>query len=117
MMKPWQVQLVESLEAAADIDWQRRTWIDRVPPDDPAPGELLCQIFDDSAIDELMAGGVVFSEATDAVLRELSELADDLDERELNEEPALLLSNKRWVSFTRKAAEALAMVRKDLQQE
>lgn len=80
-------------------------------PNFPAPAELVRQIFDDSGIDDLPAEGVVFSDATDAMLRRLSSLAAELD---LNVPPERLLSSEGWVGFAREAARVLALVREDL---
>ena len=74
----------------------------------PDPDELVCQIFDDSGIDVLLAEGQVFSETTDAALRRLSVLAEALD---LHQTPTRLLSSEGWLEFAREAARVLALVR------
>lgn len=108
----WHEGFVQSLEEGSDIDRQRRAWSDRTDTDFPAPAELVCQIFDDSGVDDLLAEGVVFSESTDAILRRLSTLAAELN---VDENPELLVSRAGWVEFAREAARALALVRKDLE--
>jgi len=107
----WHAGFIQSLEDAADIDEQRTAWADRTSTHFPAPAELICQIFDDSGIDDLLAEGVVFSETTDAALRRLSTLAAGLD---LDGEPGRLVSSERWLEFAREAARVLALVREDL---
>lgn len=107
-MKPWQAEFVQSLEAASDVRRQRVAWVDRTGPFFPDPVELICQIFDDSAIEDLMAKGVVFSEATDAAIRRLHALVSELD---LNQEPERLLSSEGWTAFAREAGRVRALVR------
>ena len=107
----WHAGFLQSLEEASDIDGQRSAWVDRTNTRFPAPAELICQIFDDTGIDDLLAESVIFSEATDAALRRLSTLAAGLD---LDEEPGRLVSSERWLEFAREAARVLALVREDL---
>jgi len=107
----WHAGFIQSLEEASDIDGQRTAWVDRTNTRFPAPDELICQIFDDSGIDDLLAEGVVFSETTDAALRRLSTLAAGLD---LDEEPGRLMSSEGWLEFAREAARVVALVREDL---
>jgi len=110
-MRAWHADFVQSLEEATDIDAQRAAWIARTNTDFPEPTELLCQIFDDSGVDDLLAEGAVFSEATDVALRELSQLASRQD---LTETPERLLSSEGWLEFAREAARVLALVREEL---
>lgn len=107
-MEAWHARFVQSLEEASDIDAQRAAWVDRVNIHFPAPAELICQLFDDSGIDDLLAEGVVFSETIDAALRRLSALAARLD---LGAEPEQLVSSGVWLEFVHETARALAMVR------
>ena len=107
----WIAGFIQSLEEASNIDRQRSAWVGRRDPNFPAPAELVCQLFDDSGVDDLLAEGVVFSEATDALLRRLSSLAADLD---LNGPPEVLLSSEGWGGFAREAARVLALVREEL---
>jgi hypothetical protein len=107
----WHAGFIQSLEEASDIGGQMAAWVDRTNTHFPAPAELICQIFDDSGIDDLLGEGVVFSETTDAALRRLSTLAAGLD---LDEEPGRLVSSEGWLDFAREAARVLALVREDL---
>lgn len=107
-MKPWQAAFIESLEAASDIDRQRVAWVDRTGPFFPDPVELICQIFDDSAIEDLMAKGVVFSETTDAAIRRLDALVEGLI---LDQKPKQLLASEDWIEFAREAGRVCALVR------
>lgn len=107
----WRADFIQSLEEASDIGGQRAGWVDRTRTHFPTPAELVCQIFDDSGVDDLLADGIVFSETTDAALRRLSTLAAGLD---LDDEPARLVSSEGWIEFAREAARVLALVREDL---
>jgi hypothetical protein len=107
----WHAGFMQSLEEASDIDGQRTAWVDRTNTHLPAPAELICQILDDSGIDELLAAGVVFSETTDGALRRLSALAAGLD---LDDAPGRLMASEGWLEFAREAARVLALVRDDL---
>lgn len=55
---PWHDYLVDSLEHATDLDSQRTAWDDRTLIELPInPGELMCQIFDDTGIGDLVDAG------------------------------------------------------------
>lgn len=110
-MEPWHAGFLESLEAAADLHGQRTAWVDRTNTQFPDPVELMCQLFDDSGVFDLLADGGVFCEATDAALRRLSVLADGLD---VEADPGLLLSSAGWLEFAGAAARALELVSADL---
>lgn len=107
----WHSGFVKSLEEASDIGAQRAAWVDRTSIHFPEPTELICQIFDDSGVDDLLAEGVVFSDTTDAALRRLSELAARLD---LDQAPERLISSEGWIQFALETARVLALVREDL---
>jgi hypothetical protein len=107
----WHYGFVQSLEEASDIDAQRAAWANRTNNHFPEPAELICQIFDDTGIDDLLADGVVFSETTDAALRRLSALAARLD---LDEAPERLMSSEGWLEFAHETARVLDLVRQDL---
>lgn len=107
----WHDWLVESLEMACDHAAQRAGWVDATrffPP----PVEVICGIFDDSAIMDLLARGPVFSELTDASLRSLDTLAEAVD---VDLHPKVLLASAAWLAFTREAERALALLRDDLE--
>lgn len=110
-MEFWQAELIESLEQASDIERQRTAWIGSNAPDVPDPVELICQIFDDTAVGDLLEKGAVFSEATDAALRRLRSLAAELD---LNLAPDALLSSAGWLEFAREARRTLVLLKEDL---
>ena len=107
----WHTGFVQSLEEASDIDAQKAAWVDRTSTHFPEPAELICQIFDDSGIDDLLAEGALFSETTDAALKQLSKLAARLD---LDESPERLVLSDGWVEFARETAKVLALVKEEL---
>ena len=107
----WHAGFVRSLEEVSDIEAQMAAWMDRANANFPDPAELICQIFDDSGVGDLLADGRVFSEATDAALRRLSVLAERLD---LDQSPERLLSSEGWLEFVRETAGVLALVRVEL---
>jgi hypothetical protein len=72
-----------------------------------SPTELVCQLFDDSGLDELLEGGIVFSTRADDTLRRMNVLASNLN---LEQRPDDLLRDGRWLEFTRLAESALAAV-------
>jgi hypothetical protein len=103
---------VRSLEEAADLDRQRAAWVDRTDAHFPAPTELVSQVFDDSGIDDLLGTGeLVFSQRTDAAIRALSALVEEMG---LDEDPVQLWVSETWRGFANNAARVLALVRADL---
>jgi hypothetical protein len=107
----WHAGFLQSLAEMADIVMQRQAWIEKAQSRFPSPTELVCQVFDDSGVDDLLAKGLVFSEATDNVLRRLSGLVARVN---LDVRPQELLSSKHWFEVTEEAALALDMVGADL---
>lgn len=112
---PWQANFIKTLWEAASPEIQRQAWLEGGIPGFPDPGELICQLFDDSAIDDqLLVGSTIFSESTDAQLRRLSELASKV---EIAEPPLRLLASDSWQKFVLEAGQTLEMVMRDLGRE
>ena len=109
----WHGGFLQALEEIANTTRQRQSWVDLSDSLFPSPTELVCQLFDDSGVNDLLEKGIVFSEDTDAILRRLSSLAGELD---LDISPEVLLSSAQWIELTYQAARALDMVRADLAQ-
>lgn len=108
---PWIAHFLEDLGALADLQLQRRAWVLKDGTPFLSPTELVCAVFDDSAVgDELDAGREVFSPSADACLRELDGLVDLVD-LDLLGPPANLLADPRWTKVTRAAGRALTEVR------
>jgi len=107
----WHCVFLESLEALAGIERQRRAWLDGTDSSFPSPVELVCQLFDDSGIDDLLEIGLVFSQPTDALLRKMSSLAEEVDVEVAAEK---LLQCESWRRLSQDAGRALQMVKVDL---
>lgn len=50
----WLDGFTESLSDAADLDKQKEAWVEVKRVELPSPVELLCQIFDDSGVGDLL---------------------------------------------------------------
>lgn len=110
--EPWLDSFAESLRDAADLNGQKEAWVERKRVDFPSPVELLCQIFDDSGVGDLLdAQRCVFSTTTDAALRKLAKQAARLD---LDQEPKQLVASEAWIEFALEASRVLDLVRADL---
>jgi hypothetical protein len=103
--------LLRSLQDLADVERQRRDWLGDPDPTLPPPVELICGIFDDTALDDYLEAGPVFSAPTDALLRQLSALADAVD---TDLSPEELLASEAWAALTTLAACTAAAVGTEL---
>ena len=74
----------------------------------PSPSELVCQLFDDSGLDDLLRSGAVFSEPVDELLRELSNSVETLD---LGKPAAERVADEEWIAIADRAKDALQKVR------
>jgi hypothetical protein len=110
-MQAWQAALIDSLEDLSDTERQKSAWLDLTGAFFPAPVELICQVFDDSAIDISLAKGRVFSDETDAILRWLMARVADFD---VAVDPRVLLSSAAWTEIAHEAARAALLIRRDL---
>jgi hypothetical protein len=102
--EPWHATFIQSLQELADLQAQTRAWVGGAAPEFPSPTELVCQVFDDSGILELLARGPVFSPETDACLLEVSRRVDEVD---LEQPPQDLVRNAAWLCVVHAAADAL----------
>ena len=75
----WVSPFLESLREMSDAFAQRRAWLDGDPSNFPTPVELVCQVFDDSGLDDALADGPVFSSEADDLLRQLSSVVEAED--------------------------------------
>lgn len=105
--EPWHDSFLESLAELADIDRQRSTWVGGEANDLPSPSELVCQVFDDSGLDDFLRSGTVFSEPVDELLRELSNSVETFD---LGKPAAELVADAEWVAIADRAGHALQKV-------
>ena len=107
--EPWHDSLLESLEVLADIPLQVRIWVEGdTTVFVESPTELVCQVFDDSAILELMTSGIVFSDGVDSVLREMDSLAARIN---LRQSPRVLLDDPDWRKLSGLARQAHSEIR------
>jgi hypothetical protein len=104
----WRVNLIHNLTELSSLEQQRQNWIFKSTPFSVSPTELICSVFDDSSILELMEVGTVFSPEADAILKELSGVADAVD---VEQPPEALLRDESWLRLTRVAGEAVRAIR------
>lgn len=103
----WHNEFFQSLAELANVEAQQQEWLAGGGASLPAPSELVCQVFDDSGLDNLLANGQVFSSAADAVLREMSDLVTKID---LEQDPENILRDARWLELTTLAEKAVKLV-------
>lgn len=104
----WRVQFLASLDDLSDLARQRQDWIDSAPPTGMSPTELVCAVFDDSAIHDLMNAGTVFSSKVDPMLRGMSELAGTID---VSQSPEALLRDESWLRLASLAGRVAQEIR------
>lgn len=101
-LEAWQENLLEVLEIVSDISLQERAWInrERFLPD---PTELICQIFDNSALfesDERSQKLIqLFSKEAQDNLIYLDQLERQIDVDLYTVNPEELLKNESWIRF------------------
>src|SRR4051794_16853501 len=103
----WVPPFLEALRELSDVSAQRRAWIDGDLSDFPTPAELVCQVFDDSGLDEELAAGPVFSSEGDDLLRQLSSAVEGAD---ISGHPGSWLNGVPWARITGLAKRALVAI-------
>jgi hypothetical protein len=103
----WTAPFLESLRQLADVGAQKQAWVEHRLSEFPAPEELICQVFDDSGIDDALVAGGVFSTDADGLLRQLSRAVGGLD---VSRQPARLLADAEWLRVVDLAGQALAAI-------
>jgi hypothetical protein len=92
----WRNGFLLSLQQLGCLEGQKEKWLKLKDDWFPCPAELLCQVFDDSGIDEMLKRGIIFSEKIDRELNKLSELANSVN----TDHPVeTLLSDKHWLEL------------------
>jgi hypothetical protein len=77
----WQQNAVDCLREISDTELQKRAWLEKEAMEFPCPVELVCQLFDDTGLDDaLEAGEVFFSPECDSLLRERRCVAEGRDD-------------------------------------
>ena len=102
--------VVECLRDLSDLNLQRRAWLAGDDRTLPSPTELICQLFDDTGLDEELEAGQVFSPKCDAFLRNLSRKCWDID---VDRSPRLLLEDSNWHDVANTASVALLEIEKN----
>lgn len=113
MAGEWASRFLQPLREMSDVSAQQRACIDGDLPSFPDPVELVCQVFDDSGVDDALAAGTVFSPEADDLLRQLNEAVEAADvsgqaDRWINERPWTLVAD-----LARRALLAISKVSAD----
>lgn len=104
----WQETVVACLRELSDTEQQKRSWLDKDRAGFPSPEELVCQLFDDSGLgDMLEAGDVAFSPECDALLGELGRKIDDV---RLDQPVGSLIEDRAWREIGSMAKAALRRI-------
>ena len=104
---PWQQMVLSCLRDLSDTEQQRQTWLNMNGGDLPPPGELVCQLFDDTGLDEELEIGTAISPECDVVLRELGRKLDDID---FDQPTRMLLKDPAWHEAGSMAATAVRIM-------
>ena len=99
--------LIQCLEELADRSFQDRVWVRGDGPEVSSAVELVCQLFDDTGLGDLLeSGGVATALGPDAdrALRELQGLLDGVP---AGLDAASLLRHPAWKAVMRAARDAL----------
>jgi hypothetical protein len=103
-MKGWQETVKSSLQQLSSLEAQRLSWIEGVTGLLPSPEEIICQLYDDSGLGDLLDDGAVFSPDCDAALRKLGQAVALVN---TNQPTYLLLADPEWHAVVVMAREAL----------
>ena len=107
----WQQTVVACLRELTDTEQQKRSWLDQDGTEFPSPEEIVCQLFDDSGLDEVLEAGEAFSPECDALLRELSRKVANV---RLDQPASSLLEGHAWREIGSMAKVALRKIEKIL---
>lgn len=103
-------QIKSCLEELSDIEFQKRIWLHGEGPEVSSYVEVVCQLFDDTGIGDIInepEEGVVVSEALDPILRELSDIFDSLDYKIGTER---ILNHPKWLRVIEIASQAVKIL-------
>ena len=101
--EPWHDLMLSSLKQLADLELQRGAWIEHRGRCGDAV-ELICGLFDDTGLDDLLEQGEVFGVELDHHLRVMSELAGRIN---TERPPTELLSDPLWTTLAGLSASAV----------
>ena len=66
--------VIECLRELSDIEFQRRVWVDGSGPDVSSFEELICQLFDDTGLDDAIESGAARDELGEEIATRLQDL-------------------------------------------
>jgi hypothetical protein len=95
-----QVAILAGLRELSDVEFQRRVWLSTGAPEVSSFSETVCQLFDDTGLEDLLDRGPVFSPELDEGLRELSAELSRIDSSAPPEE---IIESSAMQSIRRKA--------------
>ena len=109
--QPWHDTVVSYLRFIADLEIQRAAWL-RGEGACPDATELVCGLFDDSGLDELLEDGEVFWPELDHHLRVMSEFAERIG---TDRAPQEVLGDPLWNTLSTLSSTALTALEQRLE--
>ena len=104
------IQIEQCLKELADLKFQERVWVRGEGPEVSSYTEVVCQLFDDTALRDLLEAKKekpLLSDELDSILLDLSKVVDSIDYRmDVND----ILNHPEWPNVRRLASEALRMI-------
>ena len=102
--QPWHDAVLSSLKLVSDLDLQRAAWLEGQGAC-PDATELVCGLFDDSGLDELLEEGEVFWPELDHHLRVMSQFCERIGTERPAEE---ILDDPLWQTLSTLSTKALS---------
>ena len=103
----WQQTVVDCLRELSDTEQQKRSWLDKDGTEFPSPEEIVCQLFDDSGLGDMLEAGEAFSPECDALLGELRRKVAGM---RLDQPVSALLEDHAWREIGSMAKAALRKI-------
>ncbi|ANM31005.1 hypothetical protein ABI59_17635 [Acidobacteria bacterium Mor1] len=104
----WRSEVLELLQDLANSRAQKRAWVDREGASFFSPVELVCRLYDDTALGDYLEKGSAFGGDCDRLLRELGDLVGSVN---LDQSPEELLADAQWLEAQRLAERVIPLVR------
>jgi hypothetical protein len=109
--QPWHDAVLSGLRLVSDLDLQRSAWLQGQGAC-PDATELVCGLFDDSGLDELLEDGEVFWPELDHHLRVMSEFAERIS---TDRAPQEVLDDPLWSTLSTLSSKALVALEQRLE--
>ena len=109
--QPWHDSVLLSLRLLADLELQRAAWMEGEGAC-PDATEILCGLFDDSGLDELLEEGEVFWPELDHHLRVMSQFGERIG---TERPPGEILGDPLWTTLATLSTKALAALESRLE--